>query len=193
LPALEDYLDMVIERGRRDGARQDEQYRDAIALFGAALGRLAGAYEADPDARRDLLQDIHLALWRSFERFDGRCSLRTWVYRVAHNTAASHVTRAFRTRRHAFVGLEEIENAPDEGPLPQDDAAARRQALDRLAALIQRLEPLDRQIIVSYLEGMDAPAIAEIVGLSHGAVSTKVYRIKRLLAQRVRQGAHHDR
>jgi DNA-directed RNA polymerase specialized sigma24 family protein len=34
------------------------------------------------------LQEIRIALWRSFANFDGRCSLRTWVYRVAHNTAA---------------------------------------------------------------------------------------------------------
>ena len=64
---------------------QDDQYRDAAAGFGPALDRLACAYEADPDIRRDLLQDIHLALWRSFANFDGRCSLRTWVYRIAHN------------------------------------------------------------------------------------------------------------
>jgi RNA polymerase sigma-70 factor, ECF subfamily len=172
---------------------QDEQYRQAIDAFGAALARLARAYEADPEARRDLLQDIHLALWRSFAGFDGRCSLRTWVYRVAHNTAASHVTRAFRMRQHAFLGLEEIEDAPEHAPFLQDEAAARQQALERLTRLIQRLEPLDRQVIVSYLEGMDGPAIAEIVGLSHGAVTMKVHRIKRLLAQRFHEGAPHAR
>ncbi|MGD0224817.1 MAG: hypothetical protein ABSF71_21015 [Terriglobia bacterium] len=45
---------------------QDDLYREAVASFGAALERLAGAYEADPEIRRDLLQDIHIALWRSF-------------------------------------------------------------------------------------------------------------------------------
>jgi RNA polymerase sigma-70 factor (ECF subfamily) len=43
----------------------------------------------NPEDRRDLLQEIHLALWRSFATFDDRCSLRTWVYRVAHNVATS--------------------------------------------------------------------------------------------------------
>src|SRR5688500_3968619 len=118
---------MDIERPR-SGPGQDEQYRRAMETFGAALGRLARAYEADPDARRDLLQDIHLAVWRSFNRFYGRCTVRTWVYRVAHNTAASHVTRAFRRRTHAFVSLDEIEDAPERAPFLQDEAAARRQA-----------------------------------------------------------------
>ena len=72
------------------GANQDERYAQAAETFGGAIERLARAYEAGPEERRDLVQDIHVALWRSFAVFDGRCSLRTWVYRVAHNTAASH-------------------------------------------------------------------------------------------------------
>src|SRR5207302_4720671 len=75
---------------------QDANYRDAAAEYGAALERLARAYEADPDRRRDLLQEIHLALWRSFAGFNGLCSQRTWVYRVAPNSATSHVLRERR-------------------------------------------------------------------------------------------------
>src|SRR5215831_11730601 len=72
---------------------QDERYAEAVRQFGPALERLACGYERDRDKRRDLLQEIHIALWRSLARFDGRCSLRTWVYRVAHNTATSKVLR----------------------------------------------------------------------------------------------------
>jgi RNA polymerase sigma-70 factor (ECF subfamily) len=92
------------------GSTQDGLYRDAASTYGAALERLARAYEADPDIRRDLLQDIHAALWRSFEGFDGRCSLRTWIYRVAHNVGASHVMQQRRSRAQVLVGLEELEN-----------------------------------------------------------------------------------
>ena len=66
-----------------------EMFEDAVLAHGPALGRLALAYEMNPEDRRDLLQEIHLALWRSFATFDDRCSLRTWVYRVAHNVATS--------------------------------------------------------------------------------------------------------
>jgi RNA polymerase sigma-70 factor (ECF subfamily) len=53
-------------------------------------------------------------LWRSFACFDARCSPRTWVYRVAHNTATSQVLRKRRSRA-TLVSLEEIENLPDPG------------------------------------------------------------------------------
>ena len=76
----------------------DALYEQAAAEYGRALERLVCAYEADTDKRGDLLQEIHIALWRSFNAFEGRCSMRTWVYRIAHNTAASYITRQRRTK-----------------------------------------------------------------------------------------------
>lgn len=167
-------------------ATQDSLYQDAVQTYGPALERLARAYEADPDLRRDLLQDIHVALWRSFQGFDSRCSLRTWIYRVAHNVASSHVTRQHRTRSHILVNLEELENLPDAAGGQQ--ATDRNQDLDRLLLLIQRLKPLDRHVILSYLEGFDAASIGEITGLSAGNVATKIHRIKSLLARQFQRG-----
>lgn len=165
---------------------RDDLYQEAAATYGAALERLARAYEADPDVRRDLLQDIHVALWRSFQGFDGRCSLRTWIYRVAHNVGATHVLRQKRSRTQALVGVEELENLPDANSGPA--AADRGHALDRLLGLIQRLKPLDRDVIVSYLEGLDAASIGEITGISPGNVATKIHRIKTMLARWFQQG-----
>jgi RNA polymerase sigma-70 factor, ECF subfamily len=165
---------------------QDDLYQDAAKTYGGALERLARAYEADPEIRRDLVQDIHVALWRSFAGFDGLCSLRTWIYRVAHNVAASHVMRQRRNRSQALVGLEELENFPDANT--GQHAADRGQALDRLLNLIQRLKPLDRHVILSYLEGLDAASIGEITGLSPGNVATKIHRIKTVLARQFQQG-----
>jgi RNA polymerase sigma-70 factor (ECF subfamily) len=164
-------------------------YEEASNSFGAALGRLARAYEADPDRRNDLLQEIHISLWRSFEMFDGRCSLRTWVYRVAHNAATSHIIRQRRAKTMTMVSLEELENLSDKNE--SGLASDQRQALDRLLALIQMLKPLDRQMIVSYLEGVDAASIGEITGISAGNVATKIHRIKTVLAQRFSQGARY--
>lgn len=162
--------------------RRDRRFEEAAAAYGAALERLARAYEADPDARRDLVQEILIALWRSLEGFDGRCSLRTWVYRVAHNTAASHVTRQMRMRQRVFVGLEELAELADttEG----EEAAGQRDEIALLYELIDQLKPLDRQVMVAYLEGMDAASTAEITGLSAGNVATKIHRIKQILSRR---------
>ena len=143
------------------------------------MERLASAYEADTTLRQDLLQEIHAALWRSLHRFDNRCALRTWVYRVAHNTAASYVRCAIR---HDWVSLEEAQS------LPCSQDPDRQMVLDRLMALIHKLRPLDRQVILLFLEDQDAPSIAEITGLSAANVATKIYRIKNILARRFNEG-----
>ena len=168
---------------------QDERYHQAAAEYGAALERLARAYEFDADRRRDLLQEIHMALWRSFALFDGRCSPRTWVYRVAHNTAVSYGIGRRRSGDRNLVSLEEVEFTL--GDRDGDAAAGRRHVLSRLTELIQSLKPLDRQVILSYLEGMDAASIGEITGLAAGNVATKIHRIKTVLAKRFSQGAQH--
>jgi len=168
--------------------RQDLEYQGAVAAFGPALSRLAFAYEEDAVIRSDLLQEIHLALWRSFASFDGRCSTKTWVFRVAHNVAASHVVRRTRLKRRTLITLDELECLADGRPTALVTAVAQ-QAFKRLADLIQQLDPLDRQIIVAYLEEMDAAAIGEMTGLSSGAIATKIYRIKRILAQRFNSGS----
>jgi RNA polymerase sigma-70 factor (ECF subfamily) len=172
---------------------RDDYYQEAIDRFGPALDRLARAYEADPDRRRDLIQDIHFAIWRSFESYAKRCELRTWIYRVAHNTATSHITRAVRLGRRQFVTLDELAAEPPSRERPADEILAHRRALDRLYELIQQLDPLDRQVIVSYLDGIEAAEIAEIVGASPGAIGMKVHRIKRLLALQFNEGGTHDR
>jgi RNA polymerase sigma-70 factor (ECF subfamily) len=87
----------------------DDLFEEAIRAYGAALDRLARAYEADAESRRDLLQEIHFALWRSFESFDARCSLRTWVYRVAHNVGASHVARDRRAKARPLISVDSVE------------------------------------------------------------------------------------
>jgi len=167
---------------------QDDLYRGAADKYGSALERLARAYEADPEKRRDLIQEIHFQLWRSFQRFDARCSLRTWVYRVAHYVAASHILRERRIFSN-LVSLEELEMLPDKdhGQFASD----RQINLERLSMLIQQLKPLDRQVIVSYLEGMDSAAIGEITGLSPGNVAMRIHRIKNILAGRFHEGGSH--
>lgn len=165
-------------------AGQDELYAQAATAYGPALERLARGYEADPDPRRDLIQDIHVALWRSFEGFDGRCSLRTWTYRVAHNIATSHIL----SRRRRTERLTSLAEAADVAGQDDPEAeAGQRHALGRLLVLIRELKPADRQVVLLYLEDFDAAAIGEVTGLSAGAVAVKIHRLKAILAAQFQQ------
>lgn len=87
------------------------------------------------------------------------------------------------------MSLEELEALPNRTEGQQ--SADRRLWVERLLAAIQQLKPLDRQVILSYLEGLDAAATAEITGISPGNVATRIHRIKKILAQRFHQGGSH--
>ncbi|MGB3711092.1 MAG: sigma-70 family RNA polymerase sigma factor [Erythrobacter sp.] len=160
-------------------AAQEQLYREAGDRFAPALARLARAVERDADKARDLEQDMHCALWTSLERYAGDCALKTWVYRIAHNVAADHVSRAVRGPKK--VPLEEIDALPDIAN-PESDAAEAL-AMERVGELIRRLPALDAQVIVLWLEGESGADIAEITGLSPGAVSVRIHRTKSLLAE----------
>jgi RNA polymerase sigma-70 factor (ECF subfamily) len=159
----------------------DDLYQQAIQAYGDALDRLVRAYEFDPEKRRDLLQEIHLALWRSFEKFEARCSMRTWVYRVAHNISASHMIRQRRTNA-PLLSLEEIDSAED--PAISVVGTHDRIDIERLLQLIRQLNPPDRQLMLLYLEDLDAPAIGEIMEISSVNVRSRIHRIKAVLARR---------
>ncbi|MGA8037421.1 MAG: sigma-70 family RNA polymerase sigma factor [Candidatus Acidiferrales bacterium] len=164
-------------------------YAAASSLHGAAIQRLARGYEADPDKRKDLLQEMHLELWKSFRLFDNRCSMRTWVYRVAHNVGASHVVR----NRRLSSRLTDLETLEGETPRIPEAPVDRQLMAARIFDLIHCLNPLDRQIIMLYLEGEAAGPIAEVTGLSPANVGTKIHRIKKVLKQQYMEGAAHER
>jgi len=173
-----------VSRTQSSGAprpKRDQLYETAVREFGRPLDRLAAGYEADREKRHDLRQDIHFQLLRSFDVFDGRCSLKTWTFRVAHNTAVSYVNRE-RRKNAGLVSLEEIERtATSEDRQPDID---QRRALQQLSQFIRQLKPLDRQIMISYLEDMDMATIAEITGLTPANVGMKIHRIKNILSSR---------
>lgn len=179
-------LQLPREAGLEPDAAADALFERVAQEYVAPLARLARAHEADPALQQDLLQEIYIALWRSFPAFQNRCSLRTWVYRVAHNVAATHVVRAKRRRTSQLVNLDDVEIADD----TTDPGAGidETRALQRVSQLIQRLKPIDRQVIILHLEGLSRDDIAEIAGLSFSNVAIKIHRIKLLLTRAFGRG-----
>lgn len=159
-------------------ANQHDLYRKAGEKFAPAIARLARAMEYDGEKARDLEQDIHCELFRSFARFEGQCALKTWVYRVAHNVAAEHRLR--ESRRKPAVALDEIGDLPEPGDAER--SAAENHAVARAQAIIRSLPTLDAQVMLLWLEGESGKDIADVTGLSPGSVTTRIHRLKAALA-----------
>jgi RNA polymerase sigma factor (sigma-70 family) len=159
-------------------------YEDVLRRYVAALRRLACSYEHDPAGREDLVQEIAMALWTALPRFRGDASERTWVYRVAHNTAISFV--ANRNRRDNRERAGDPPREPVSASNPEGDAI-ERQRRERLWAAVQELPMPDRQIIVLHFEGLSAAEIEAVTGITAGAVATRLTRVRQKLTTRIRR------
>jgi len=158
-------------------------YEGLLRRYVAPLRRLAWSYVPDPPGRDDLFQEIAMALWTALPAFRGDSSERTWVYRVAHNTAISFA--ATRRRRDGREQPGELEREPITAA-HQEGEAIEKQRRERLWAAVQELPVVERQIIVLHLEGLSAAEIEAITGVSAGAVATRLTRTRQKLAARLR-------
>jgi len=159
------------------------------ARFAALLDRhrgivlkVAHGYCRDTEDRRDLLQDISVQAWRAFPAFDpSRSRFSTWLYRIALNVAISQVRRSqLRRQHHASLDDEAMASLPDPAAHGPDGADAGIRALH---AVIDRLDPLNRALMLLYLDERSHREIAEILGISEGNVATKLHRLR----QRIRE------
>jgi RNA polymerase sigma-70 factor, ECF subfamily len=177
---MEITTDAGVSRESCESVDHDELFERISAEYSAPLARLTRAHEADAALQQDLLQEIHIAIWRSLPAFGGRCSLRTWVYRVAHNAAVSYVMRRQRGISKHLVSIDDFD-APAEAP-DVDVAVDEALMLARIHALLPKLKPIDREVFVLYLEGLTMEEIADIAGLSRTNTATKLHRLRALLA-----------
>lgn len=167
------------EEARSADRDLDLQLQRLLARHAPALVRLARHYEAEPEARRDLEQEILVALWRALPGYRGDASERTWVYRIAHNVAASHVARAIRARRDDAAIEVEIESTERRAV---HDVTEQREAVRRLEQRVRALDLPSRQLVLLALEGCTTAEIAEVTGLSPTNVTTKLSRLRKALA-----------
>ncbi|MEU2492937.1 sigma-70 family RNA polymerase sigma factor [Streptomyces sp. NPDC007883] len=174
-----------------------EGYR--TELTGYCYRMLGSAFEAE-----DAVQDTMVRAWKSFEKFEGRSSLRSWLYRIATNvcldmlnagnrrarpmdlTAATPVAQARLTARPEITWLEPV---PDGRVLPSvadpADTAVERESI-RLAfvAALQHLPPKQRAVLIlREVLAWKAAEVAELLGTSVASVNSALQRARATLAE----------
>lgn len=158
-------------------APDKNRFLELVMQHRKIIYKICHAYCRDGEDRQDLEQEILVHLWRSAEKYDGRVGLSTWIYRVALNTAISFWRREkSRRARLTPVDREIIERVEDERE-PEELADNIR----LLYGFIDRLDGLNRALMLLYLDDRPQQEIAEILGISRTNVATKVGRIKERL------------
>ena len=156
---------------------------DRIQPYIPALQRLAVSYTQNRQESEDLFQEIAVALWKALPKFRGDSSERTFVYRIAHNTAIRFVSLQHRrTNREHAVFENEIEPASPDNP---ELDAIRNQRWKALWRAVHNLAVIDRQVVLLRLEGLSMAEIAHVTGFTEGAVAMRLSRVRRQLSEKL--------
>ena len=130
-----------------------------------------------PKDAEDLLQETFLSIWQSSRRFRGKSSVKTWVYRIAHNRTVSWLRRQKNLDR-APASPEELE-IRDTAHLPEDALITDWQNA-RIQAAIQQLTPKHRAVIeLTFVQEFSYKEIGEILQIPVGTVKSRMsYALK---------------
>lgn len=137
--------------------------------------KVAATYARDRHERADLAQEIATQLWRAWPRYDPGQPFPTWMYRIALNVGISHLRGAGRRERV----LGPLDEAAREAANPAGDDHETAQQLRMLFAVINTFEPLDRALLLLYLEQRSTREMAEVLGIGESNVTTRISRLKR--------------
>lgn len=137
------------------------------------IERICFGYANSVEELQDLKQDAMLNIWMSLPKFKGESGLKTWIYRVTFNSCVT-ATRQ-KNRRPNTVKLTELYDTID-----YDEE--RKQLLTELHETISLLNPLDKSVIMLWLDNVDYKEIAMITGLSKSNVAVRIHRAKDKLA-----------
>lgn len=138
--------------------------------------RLARRFGAEEAAVDDVVQDVFVVVHRKLGEFEGRSSVRTWLYGIARRVVADHRKKRTRRRETAIEDAGPVEE-PAVGP---EGKAAQTQRLAQLRALLDQLPDEQREVFVlAELEQMSAPEIVELTGTKLNTVYSRLRLARR--------------
>ena len=134
--------------------------------------KVCGIYAFNTDDRKDLFQEIVIQLWKAYPKFKGEASFSTWLYRVAINTAIT----GLRRKKDMISSVE-----PSSMPIDiKDDNhwAEEEERLQQMYRAIEKLNEIEKAIVMLYMEDRSYEEMEEILGISQGTLRVKMTRIK---------------
>jgi RNA polymerase sigma-70 factor (ECF subfamily) len=176
----------------RDLAARDEEFTRLTDPFRAELLTYCYRMLGSRHDAEDQVQEIYLRAWRSYAGFEGRSSLRTWLYRIATNVCLSAL--ASRSRVPVPSGFADDDAAEQEAMTADADpaviVAAREHRRRALLVVWQHLSPRQRAVLILRdVLNWQATEIADLLGTSGTAVHSMVRRARAQLAEAPSPGA----
>jgi RNA polymerase sigma factor (sigma-70 family) len=160
-----------------DVAERGQQFQELLERHRGIVFKVANTYTRDAHDMADLVQEIATQAWRAFAKYDGVRPFSTWLYRIALNVAISFVRNSAQHERHVEPFDVEFHDVIGSAVPDAEGDESRR----LLYHCIDRLDSLNRALLLLYLDERSQREIAEILGISETNVATKIGRLKERL------------
>ena len=157
--------------GKNKDTERQARFDTLLRQYRNRLGKIALTYAGKESD--DLLQEILLQIWRSLPSFEERSTVGTWCYRIAINTAISWRRKADRKRRETnTVNLDHHASSKD---------ATGHEEASLLQRFLATLNDVNQAVLLMHLENLSYTEIAETLGVSEGAIRTRMSRLRQKL------------
>src|SRR5882757_226235 len=140
--------------------------------------KVAKVYTDSKEDEEDLYQEIVYQLWRSFPSFRNDAKVSTWMYRIALNTAITHLNKIKKKGDHVPISEAHL-NTTDTNDILKEER------IEILYTQIKKLDTVEKGIILLYLEGKTYDEIAGITGFTVTNVGTRLGRIKQKIISKI--------
>ncbi|MDE7166436.1 MAG: sigma-70 family RNA polymerase sigma factor [Bacteroidaceae bacterium] len=153
----------------------EKEFTRLIRQHSGIINKVSYFYATEQTPFDDLRQEIYINIWQGLSQYRGDSKISTWIYRVAVNSALMTI-RSSRPRIETVTfdfALPDISSELDD---------AQRENLQTLYMLINRLEDIEKAIILLWLDELPYEEIAKTLDLKRNTVATKIHRIKEKLS-----------
>lgn len=165
---------------------EEEVFLRLVEHHRGIIRKVAAGYARNLADQHDLTQEIMLQLWKAYPRYSPERPFSTWMYRIALNVGISFLRRNTRPGRQT-VALEEVDHELAHASTGTPELDERVAALQ---GLIATLDPLNRALLLLYLDDHSYRDIASILGITETNVATKLSRLKERLRQNLTKENH---
>jgi RNA polymerase sigma-70 factor (ECF subfamily) len=161
---------------------KDTLFREAYESYKNAIYRICCCYVWDPEDRKDVFQEVMLRLYKHIGAFQGKSSLKTWIYRIAVNACIDFLRGRKRQERILDRSCK-YDLVAAGNPSANGNQVAGVVNIESLYTCIARLPVLDQTLVSLYLEDASAKEMAEVLGISEANVRVKLSRLREALKQ----------
>lgn len=155
-------------------AIEESAREDIIRKHLPYIRRICAGFTDDPDELNDLVQEVSIQVWKSLKSFQAKSKITTWIYRITVNMCLYHVGKEKKkTVRQVRLSDEAAMTGADLSHDSQPNAMA-----EKLYEAIRKLKPINRAVIMLYLDKSSYEEIAEITGLTQSNIGVKINRTK---------------